>query len=165
MSPSASMQFRIDFSGEANLIRHLDSLKTKTRSRIIGQALRAAWRPMLFAAKANARRIKDTGLLAKSIGVTPKTYRVSGVFVGIIGPRKGFKQLIGENKRPRDPRLYAHLVEFGTKPHMIKNTRHPGAKAKPFMRPAFDKHSRGALRLFRRKAWEQIAKQVRRKAS
>ena len=31
---------------------------------------------------------------------------------------------------------HAHLVEFGTKPHMIGKKYHPGAPAKPFMRPA-----------------------------
>jgi HK97 gp10 family phage protein len=38
----------------------------------------------------------------------------------------------------RVPRLYAHLVEFGTKPHRIKTYQHPGAKAQPFLRPAVD---------------------------
>lgn len=44
---------------------------------------------------------------------------------------------------------HAHLVEFGTAPHYIplrksqrrglnRGVKHPGAKAKPFLRPAFD---------------------------
>lgn len=45
-------------------------------------------------------------------------------------------------------KFYARFVEYGTKPHRIprgvvggiprKNIKHPGAKARPFMRPAFD---------------------------
>lgn len=34
---------------------------------------------------------------------------------------------------------HGHLVEFGTKPHKIGKMQHPGARAHPFMRPAFDK--------------------------
>lgn len=51
---------------------------------------------------------------------------------------------IGPNRK----KWYARFVEFGTKAHMIpygvingkfvKNIRHPGAKARPYMRPAFD---------------------------
>jgi HK97 gp10 family phage protein len=33
---------------------------------------------------------------------------------------------------------HGHLVEFGTKPHMIGKLHHPGARKQPFMRPAFD---------------------------
>lgn len=55
---------------------------------------------------------------------------------------------------------YAHLVEFGTARHWIKPKNrkslflagvfkelidHPGARAKPFMRPAFDAKSRAAI--------------------
>lgn len=33
---------------------------------------------------------------------------------------------------------HGHLLEFGTKPHMIGKIKHPGSKARPFMRPALD---------------------------
>lgn len=42
------------------------------------------------------------------------------------------------------PRNYAHLVEYGTKPHMIGKVFHPGAQPKPFMRPAFHTQAENA---------------------
>jgi HK97 gp10 family phage protein len=52
---------------------------------------------------------------------------------------------------------HAHLVEFGTDPHYIplpkskrrglnRGVKHPGAKAKPFLRPAFDTKKDEAVR-------------------
>lgn len=65
------------------------------------------------------------------------------------------------------PRAYAHLVEFGTQPHRLgrgsersikvrgdrvgparneTGRMHPGARAKPFMRPAFDTQKEAAVK-------------------
>lgn len=48
------------------------------------------------------------------------------------------------------PRSTAHLVEFGTKPHSYRKRAglHPGAKARPFMRPAMDTKGPLAVRTF-----------------
>jgi hypothetical protein len=48
------------------------------------------------------------------------------------------------------PRSTAHLVEFGTKPHSYKKRAgiHPGARAKPFMRPALDSKGDAAIAKF-----------------
>lgn len=66
--------------------------------------------------------------------------------------------------------FYAHMVEFGTKPHKIKARRgrtllfrgvfvkeidHPGAKAQPFMRPSFDGTAGAAI--------EAVAAQIRKR--
>lgn len=66
------------------------------------------------------------------------------------------KGLYGEREIQRTPTYYAHLVEFGTRPHALgkgsriarkdrrkvkiaqHGMRHPGAKDQPFMRPAHD---------------------------
>lgn len=56
---------------------------------------------------------------------------------------------------------YAHMVEKGTKPHTIKAgpgkrfpwggkvVKHPGAKPKPFMRPALDQGAQAAITMVR----------------
>lgn len=44
------------------------------------------------------------------------------------------------------PRNYAHLVEFGTRPHMVGGRQHPGAHAKPFLTKAWDEKSDEARR-------------------
>ena len=101
----------------------------------------------------------DTKALKKSLGRKVKTYKRGAVVYGVVGPRrdaagkpakfrtervrKGRKQAAVVN-----PANYAHLVEFGTRPHPIgiraskakgKRTgaNHPGAAPKPFMRPGY----------------------------
>lgn len=38
----------------------------------------------------------------------------------------------------RAKEFYAHMIEFGTKPHNIGNGHHPGTTARPFLRPAYE---------------------------
>jgi len=78
-----------------------------------------------------------------------KTYRASGVSVGISGPRVGFLEILANGRRV-DPVKYAHIVEFGRAAVLPRNVRalsdgadFVAAKAKayagePFMRPTFD---------------------------
>ena len=74
------------------------------------------------------------------------------------------------------PRQYAHLVEFGTRPHSLKKgdqlargrrphvqtgpANHPGATAKPFMRPAFDTKKQEAIRVFAATVRTELAKEL-----
>jgi HK97 gp10 family phage protein len=67
---------------------------------------------------------------------------------------------------------YASMVERGTKPHVIKSksgkillmakghpiyeVHHPGARAKPFLRPAFDENQSRIIEAMRQKGWERI---------
>lgn len=117
----------------------------KRASRIVEQeAKRLAPKPGYEGDKPGRTALKDT------IGVSVKEYRGGRVYVGIIGPR-------------RPAGNHAHLVEFGTKPHRIRpkdkkalriggrfigEAKHPGAKAKPFMRPAADKTKRAQRAAF-----------------
>lgn len=107
------------------------------------------------------KMIKLSKTLSKSIDVRVKQFRTTGNAYAIIGPkRRAGRTVKGEIKVPSK---YAHLVEFGTAPHpigkgsitseaLIKNGRgfksvggiHPGARPKPFMRPAYDA-SRSAM--------------------
>lgn len=69
------------------------------------------------------------------------------------------------------PRNYAHLVEFGTKPHILtpkkrKNSsyrgpkHHPGATKKPFMQPARDEGFDPAMKRFAEVARRETDKEV-----
>lgn len=162
--PTAKM--RITLTGDTELIKSLESLGEKVYKRVIAKATRKAFAPVVKTAKARAPR--ETGLLAKSIGVKQKAYARSGRIVTIVGPRTGFAQDVtvntpfGPKKVRRDPAKYAHLVEFGTAPHataalasrkdatgfdiaMQSGDDHPGAAPKPFMRPAFDANEARAV--------------------
>ena len=153
---SGSVSFVIDLKPfERQIDRLGDELAL---GRICRAAMVKAARPCVAAAKRLARR--ESGLLAQSIGAVVRQYKNSKFVVGVIGPRK---EIEGTWKgRRRVPTFYAHLVEFGARPHAIgsgsvlerRSTRrgkpvvlgpgpqhgrqHPGAKAHPYLRPAFD---------------------------
>lgn len=78
------------------------------------------------------------------------------------------------------PRNYAHLAEFGTSPHSTapKNLskakgskgrrvprQHPGAKAKPFMRPAYDTKIGSAFTAFKEEVLSELGRIATRTAA
>lgn len=166
-----------------NKLQHL--AKKTTRTGIARKALHKAMAPVQKKAKQKLVDNKsiETGLLKLSIGRRIRVYSQSGTVVAIVGPRTGFKRMgrgrksrkgtvkslyakmmeHGKNGRPRMPSKYAHLVEFGTRPHTVgkgdrhpANVRrnekakqtgpmHPGARAKPFIRPAWDENRQASL--------------------
>jgi len=100
----------------------LESIEVKTRKRVIknsvNQGIRIWWQAL------RAKAPVESGLLKKSIGRKSKTYRNSGVYVSLAGPRKGFGRNVEIKKRNekgrivsrhweyRDPAYYAHLTEI-----------------------------------------------------
>lgn len=137
----------VNIKGLAELERALSELPIKIERNIVRGMLRAA--ATVIAGQAKQRAPVRSGRLAKSIrarsglrnGQPTAQVRVGGTGKG-------------------DP-WYAHLVEFGAKPHEIKPrarsslliagilreiVHHPGATAHPFMRPAMDtSHQAAAL--------------------
>ena len=134
----------LSFTGIEELSQVLDALSgdKKLSNKVVRGILNKAAKPIIV--DAQARVSKDKGELRKSIGTIPGRGQGKGEQV-YIGPRRGgrFKGYAG------------HLVEYGTAPHIIKakaaggllhlrgnvfveEVHHPGAAAKPFMRPAYD---------------------------
>jgi HK97 gp10 family phage protein len=132
------------FVGLEELGQVLDGLagEKKLSNKVVRGILNKAAKPIIV--DAQARVSKKDGDLQKSIGSIPGRGQGKGEQV-YVGPRRGgrFKGYAG------------HLVEYGTAPHIIKakaaggqlrlhggvfvdEVQHPGAVAKPFMRPAFD---------------------------
>jgi HK97 gp10 family phage protein len=95
----------------------------------INQASRAALKPLLAAAKRNlkANGNVQSGQLLKSLTVKKRAGKSIRVHEHLVGPASA-------NPHYR----LAHLIEFGTAPHMIGEKLHPGARAFPFLRPAFE---------------------------
>lgn len=138
------MAKNLSFVGIEELSQVLDGLAgdKKLSNKVVRGILNKAAKPIIV--DAQARVSKKDGDLQKSIGSIPGRGRGKGEQV-YVGPRRGgrFKGYAG------------HLVEYGTAPHLIKakaaggllrlhggvfaeEVQHPGAVAKPFMRPAFD---------------------------
>lgn len=131
-------QSQIKVEGGKELAKLLRTLPDKVADKLMKNATLAGGRRLAKAIKNKAP--VDTGRLRDSI--KSKLDRTSKyTFTVNIGPTgKG--------------RFYAHLVEFGSAPHVIKSKRkrvlsngqeifgkivkHPGTAAQPFMRPALD---------------------------
>lgn len=151
-----------EIKGGAELQRALKELPVKLERVVLRGALRAGAVEIQREAKALAAPSAKTGKLLESIrisgGVKRGGYVYSQVKVG--GVKKG-------------DAFYAHMVEFGTKPHEIKpksapslfiagllrsTVKHPGARAKPFMRPAFDNKVEDATKAVGKYIAERLAK-------
>lgn len=121
--------------------KRLDSADRKIRKRVVRKAVRAGAAPYVKAVKRDAP--VDTRELKKSLTQKVKSYRSGATIVSVVGAR---------NRRSpsgRNPAKYLHLVEGGTRPHVIrtrtaaalslgrnafvKEVRHPGTKATRFM--------------------------------
>jgi len=130
----------IQFQGIDELGEVLASLGDKFGGQVVDKILRKAAQPMLKRAKELSSNADVTGDTTKSIGIIAnrKTNTIK------LGPRRGggFKG------------YHAHLLEYGTAPHIIRakaaggllkfggtyaqEVHHPGIAPQPFMRPAFD---------------------------
>lgn len=130
MANTASIQI----VGIDSIIRALNALPIDLRNSAETAVLRAGGNPILKAAKANAAKSKDSGLLVKSIGLSVRA--VNGRKTVRVGPRTGLRQVVTRTDKRTgrkyeeiaDPNNYSHLVEYGTS----------HSAAKPFIRPAID---------------------------
>lgn len=140
--------------GGKELQAFLDKLPAKIERNIMRSALRAGAKIIADEAKLNVP-VRD-GDLRNSIRVTTRA-------------RKG--QVSASAKAGSKKAWYWRFVEFGTAAHTIKSStgaslffnggayktvRHPGARARPFMRPAMDSRADDAIRAVGMKIKERL---------
>lgn len=117
----------------------LDGLPDKLQKSIVRGAVRASAKPMLAAARENVPVV--SGTLRDSIRITSDFDRKTG--------EVSVKVVAGGKTKGGGDAYYAHMVEYGTKPHRIsgpsllfkrwvKDIKHPGSPPSGFMRKAFD---------------------------
>lgn len=144
-------------SGGRELDAFLQSLPAKVEKNIMRAALRAGANQFKAEVKANVP--VDDGDLRDSVRVSTRSKRGT-VYASLkVGNKKAW---------------YAHFVEYGTKPHIIKaknggtlhigssflrQVMHPGAKPNPFIRPAFDSKSSEAIAAVAAKVRERLTKE------
>lgn len=142
--------------GGAELDDLLQTLAPKIHKNINRTALRAGAKVYLDEVK---QRIPEaSGALKKSARITTRA--------------KG-REVSASVKVGNSVAWYAHLVEFGTRPHEIKATggamrfgetvtrfvQHPGTRAQPFMRPTADEKMGEAVAAYKAKVKERLTKQ------
>lgn len=140
-----------NIKGGKELDEFLKSLPAKVEKNIMRSALRAGVNVLKDAAKQNVP--VKSGDLRRSIKVS------TGSRGGIV------------TAKVQTNMWYAHFVEFGTAAHTIKAKgkgmlafggifaraiNHPGAKAKPFMRPALDSRTDAAIEAVTNRVRERL---------
>jgi len=134
----------IEIPGAADLLKLLQELPAKIEKNVMRGALRAG-------AKVIAEEAKQLCPVGTDV---PKGHQVGALRDSIkvsVNARSG--KVTAKIKAGNEQAFYAHMVEFGTARHFIKpknrkslfvagllreSVDHPGAKKKPFMRPAVD---------------------------
>ena len=161
----------VTISGLVETIRSIRGLMRYEVQERLAREMDKAAQPILVAAKANiiAQDAIRSGSLFDAMVTVGKVAPNKGKISVIIGPKKQrvtSSSITGKKGRRAAiykvggryaiPAKYAHLVEFGTKPHPyqmrtrqgIESFMQPGSRAKPFLGPAFDAASPGLIEGF-----------------
>jgi len=153
----------IHVSGLAALQKFLDELPVKIEKNILRSALRKGAVVIMAEAKQRCPVGLPTNEAAKKYGGYPGALRDS-IRVGTnyrAGRVTASVKAGGKTKKQGDA-YYAHMVEFGTRAHVIKtvtrkgslviggrfvgrSVQHPGARPRPFMRPSLDGKAQEAV--------------------
>lgn len=142
--------------GGRQLDETLATLPGKLQKNIQRTALRAG--AAVYLREVQARIPVDSGQLRASARVTSRAQ----------GPTVSASVKVGNFVA-----WYAHMVEFGTRPHMIRakpgsalrfggvtrqQVNHPGTRARPFMRPAADAGFSAAIQAYTKKLRERMTR-------
>lgn len=164
-------------------LMHLE--KQATRKTVARNALRKAGAPIKAAMEAKSP--VDDGTLKGSITISTKIKGEAGKAAYSQAMREGFDKASAV-KAMRDARraakgtmppvilyvgpaeraFHAHLVEFGTAPHVnggiYAGSRHPGTAPQPFARPAWDENKDEALKIVAAELRVEINRAITRQA-
>ena len=141
-----------DLTGDKELIRAFKRMGNETKKgRTITNAGAAALKPMANEMRKNARKI---GLETRGIPKNPKFKTKAYKMLKTVKSRasKGADAWVSTGVHNRYRREIAKLywIEYGTS---------NGMKARPFFRPAYDKHKDTAGKIMEEKMWESLEKQ------
>lgn len=145
------MARRSKVTGDRELIARMKLISSAVAGRPLDQLCGETLDPMKVETIANARVLRQPG-------TNPKGGHLDqGVVVArVLSKGKGYRRFwLSFRNRAR---YIAHLVEYGTAPHFQprRGIMHPGARQKPFIRPAFDSKGPEALKIFSQGAWNLI---------
>jgi|LGOV01.1.fsa_nt_gb HK97 gp10 family phage protein len=147
----------MEVTGLKELNKRLTKLPERIERNIMSAAVRAGANEIKKAAVANLGGKKSDIVVKKSRA-----------------PKGTTKYKVGINAK----KFYLYFKEFGTKPHVIKNKKglltngsvvfgriidHPGQPAKPFLRPAFDENTLGAITAMAKKIKQRLEKEAAKK--
>ena len=134
----AGDEFKVDVSGLEGVERAMRALDRSVRNDLAERAARAG------------AKVLERGVAARIPRGTGSRHMADSIDSKAVVLNRAVLVEVG-GKAP-DGSLF-HLVEFGTSPHSIEQPKlgrtieHPGAAAKPFMRPAVDEDGPEAVKV------------------
>ena len=152
----------------ATLEKALVELGSKAGATVLRGALRDAAKPIQKRARANIQRktgesrrnIKIKAISGKGIRSDVATVLIGGInraayklkFIEKGTKKHGIpNETVGRGKAKRKNKA---KVAFGGK--VYSKVNHPGTKAKPFLKPAFDVEHKNALKIFSQRVYERL---------
>lgn len=180
------MKVSVRVDGLKDLESALSQLeKAATRKTVARNTLKKAGQPVADAMRTGAP--EDKGQLRRSIAVSTKLKNNVGDAAYAGAMRAGFSKAAAVVAKrnalraakgtmppvmmfvgPSDRAPHAHLVEFGTAPHInggkFAGSKHPGTAPQPFVRPAWDATQDIALSIITTELRAQIAKAAKAQA-
>lgn len=183
--PKNTLSIGVELTNFDELRQMLKALPASVESRVMGDAVKVALRPIQRTAKALAP--VQTGALRRSISSLVRRYPKAGKIVGLVGPDNGYfsggKRLKRGASRAGSsrPSRYAHLVEFGhfsgtrsgafggfkKGASIRKGTAAPASfiMARPFIRPAVQMGGPAAMAELRRGVEIGLTRETKRLAA
>lgn len=138
--------------GDKEAAAALRRLRSAVNQSIMNRAGEESLKPMAEQTRANARVLRQPH--------TPKGGHLDEGVAVARRPASGRGKVVLWLGFSRRARKIAHLVEFGTRPHFQPNYRggwmHPGARPKPFLRPAYEARKREAIEIFAKRIGDVI---------
>lgn len=189
---TSGARINVTIEGAEEILKSLEGVKTGVKNRVLRKAIRAALKPVLNAAKANVpveQGVSPRNWLKKSLITRIATLRRDGV-IGLVGPRTKYEtemtfkprtiQIGGRTvtlqAKPRKylATKYAHLTEFGVKPHTItpksgpfkgRAIQHPGVQAKHWLQQAWNATKAQAASILQQEVAVGLAAEVEKYAA
>lgn len=148
------MAARAVVTGDKEIIANIRRAYRSVGGTAMDVSLRTGLEPMREETVDNARQHRQ-----------PHTPKGGHLDEGIVTARRevnGFFGRVYWIAFARRARKLAHLVEFGTAPHWQpkRGIMHPGARAFPFFRPAFESTKHLVVSIISNRVWEQISSSI-----
>ena len=176
--PSGGYGVNFEMLGIRELYNVLQKLPSRMSYKIIVAAYRKSAKPVVNAARANARPFSNT--IAKSIGVmVGKDKTRPTIFVGPRSKSDAYRGLVKLSSVKHDG-WFAHFWEFGTEARvprknkflyflnkagqLIRTKMVEGIKPHPFMRPAIDRNKHKVMEVFQAELAKAIDKEIQKHA-
>lgn len=164
---------QVKLSSAAAFLESLNSLNKDLGKKIIPQAQRAALRPILNAARKKLPQTGDSsfytsdydvetnsGKLRESLGIRSWRTTRRGLFIAVVGPRKGFTW-VDKYGVKQDPRRYAVPLEFGHTLKFFGNSTGKFIPPRSFMRSSISEQRANVERIFLTKLQTAFLKYAR----